>query len=196
MRENELIVASNNSHKLSEISSVLYSKFNILSLDDLGFFDEIEEYGTSFEENARIKSETIYTQFKRNVMSDDSGLEIDALDGRPGVFSARFAGKKKDDEANVKKVLKLLENIENRAAKFTTVISLFWQGDHHLFSGHIEGKIINEQRGKNGFGYDPIFVPKGEHLTFAEMTSAKKNEISHRKIALTKMASFLSSNSK
>ena len=191
MKMNEFIVASHNENKLREISAVLGPRFDLKSLTEIGYYDEIIESGSSLEQNAKIKTDAIFKVFNTNVISDDSGLEIESLGMAPGVFSARYAGPEKDDKRNIKKVLLDLSNSHNRRAQFRTVISLVLNGKNYLFEGIILGEIAMGVRGSNGFGYDSIFIPEGESLTFAEMTPQAKNRISHRKIALDRLAFFL-----
>jgi XTP/dITP diphosphohydrolase len=187
----QLVFATNNAHKLEEVAAKLNGKIQLLSLNDIGCTDDIAETGTTFRENAAIKSNYIYQKYHINCFGDDSGLEIDALNGEPGVYSARYAGKHGDHAANIKKVLEQLASATNRKARFRTVISLIWNGDEHFFDGTVEGTIRTELSGTAGFGYDPIFQPDGYNVTFAEMTLAEKNAISHRGRAIEKMMEFL-----
>ncbi|MEO6630545.1 MAG: RdgB/HAM1 family non-canonical purine NTP pyrophosphatase, partial [Mucilaginibacter sp.] len=153
--------------------------------------DDIAETGTTFRENASIKSHYIYSKYKLDCFGDDSGLEIDALNGDPGVYSARYAGEHGNHDANINKVLTNLQNATDRKARFRTVISLIWNGDEHFFDGTIEGTIRHERAGTEGFGYDPIFQPDGYNITFAEMSLDEKNKISHRALAMEKLIAFL-----
>ena len=187
----QLVFATNNTHKLEEIADKIAGKIQLLSLNDIDCFDDIAETGDTFSENAAIKSHYIFNKYKLNCFGDDSGLEIDALNGEPGVYSARYAGKHGDHEANIRKVLERLKHADNRTARFHTVISLIWDGKEHFFEGTVEGIIRNELSGTAGFGYDPIFQPLGYAVTFAEMTLAEKNSISHRAKAVDKMIEFL-----
>jgi XTP/dITP diphosphohydrolase len=192
----QLVFATNNAHKLEEVAAILKGAnekeaIALLSLNDINCHDDIEETGTTFNENASIKSRYIYSKFHINCFGDDSGLEIDALNGEPGVYSARYAGTHGDHAANMAKVLKNLEGINNRKARFRTVISLVWNGDEHFFEGTVEGTIRHELTGTAGFGYDPIFQPDGYDITFAEMTMDQKNAISHRAVAVAKLMEFL-----
>ncbi|HEY0244574.1 MAG TPA: non-canonical purine NTP diphosphatase [Mucilaginibacter sp.] len=189
----QLVFATNNAHKLEEVAAKLQGKINLLSLDDIGCTSDIAETGTTFKENAAIKSHYIYDRYKLNCFGDDSGLEIDALNGEPGVYSARYAGKHGDHAANIAKVLSLLKTEPNRKARFCTVISLIWNGEEHFFEGVVEGTIRKELSGTAGFGYDPIFQPNGYNVTFAEMSLAEKNNISHRARAMEKVIAFLNS---
>src|SRR5882762_3483234 len=162
----QLVFATNNRHKLEEVAAKIKDKFKLLNLDDIGCTDDIEETGTTFKENASIKSHYIYQKYKLDCFGDDSGLEIDALNGEPGVYSARYAGEHGNHEANINKVLINLKNATNRKARFRTVISLIWNGEEHFFEGTVEGIIRNEKSGTQGFGYDPIFQPDGYEITF------------------------------
>ena len=186
-----LIFATHNSHKISEIKKLLPEKIQIRDLKQIRFYDEIIEDGKTLEENAKIKSEYIYKKYKSNCFSDDSGLFIDAISGEPGVYSARYAGLKKNSEKNISKVLSKLKNITNRNAKFITVISLFLNDKNYIFKGEIKGLISKRKIGLNGFGYDPIFIPDGFNQTFSQMNLNTKNMISHRAIAFKKLVKFL-----
>jgi len=187
----QLVFATNNTHKLEEVAATLSGKIQLLSLDDIGCRDDIAETGTTFCANASIKSNYIYSRYNLNCFGDDSGLEIDALNGQPGVYSAHYAGKHGDHAANISKVLESLRSVSNRRARFRTVISLMWNGEEHFFEGAVEGAIRTSLSGTSGFGYDPIFQPDGYNITFAEMTLAEKNHISHRAVAVEKMIAFL-----
>lgn len=185
-----LIFATNNAHKLAEVQAIIGDKFALKSLEDVGFTTDIDETGNTFEENATIKSECIYKAYKMDCFADDSGLEIEALKGEPGVYSARYSGSR-DSEKNLQLVLDKIEGQANRKANFRTVISLTLNGENHLFEGVIHGEITAQKIGKTGFGYDPIFIPAGYTTTFAEMPPEEKNKISHRSLALQKMVKFL-----
>jgi len=187
----KLIFATNNQHKLAEIRNILSGKYMVFGLKEIGFEGDIPETGNTLHENASIKSKFIFENFKLDCFSDDTGLEIDALGGKPGVYSARYAGEEANPEKNIEKVLLEMKGSSNRLARFKTVISLILNGKEYFFEGKIEGKIIFEKRGTTGFGYDPIFVPDGYNHTFAEMDLAAKNQISHRALATAKLASFL-----
>jgi XTP/dITP diphosphohydrolase len=187
----QLVFATNNAHKLQEVSAKIDGQIELLSLDDIGCFDDIAETGTTFRENASIKSNYIHDKYKLDCFGDDSGLEIDALNGEPGVYSARYAGKHGNHAANIDKVLSGLQNVTNRKARFRTVISLIWNGEEHFFDGTVEGVIRHERSGTEGFGYDPIFQPDGYDVTFAEMSLDEKNRISHRAKAVEKLVEFL-----
>lgn len=186
-----LLFATNNKHKLREIDEILGDEFKVLSLGDAGLDVEIPETMETLEGNAMQKAWFIFEKTGMNCFADDTGLEIDALEGRPGVYSARYAGEGCSFEDNIQKVLKELDGIDNRKACFRTVICLILDGKEHLFEGKIEGKIIKERKGEEGFGYDPVFIPQGHHQTFAEMPSYLKNGISHRGRAVSKMLKYL-----
>ncbi|MBS2213066.1 non-canonical purine NTP diphosphatase [Carboxylicivirga mesophila] len=187
----ELVFATNNEHKLREIQLLLGCSLKLLSLKDIDCNEEIPETGTTLEANARQKSEYVFNKFGLNCFADDTGLEIDALNGEPGVYSARYAGTDKDAEANMNKVLDLMSEENHRKARFRTVISLIIDGKEHQFEGVVEGEILRERSGKEGFGYDPIFTPDGYQQSFAEMAMELKNEISHRGRAIKKLIDFL-----
>ena len=163
----------------------------ILSLEDIDCFNEIPETATTIEGNAILKANYVTQHYGYNCFADDSGLEIEALNGAPGVFSARYAGEPKDDEKNIQKVLENLKNTANKKANFKTVICLNLNNTQHLFTGVVNGKIIEKPKGKNGFGYDPIFIPEGYLQTFAELSINEKSKISHRAIAISKMIQYL-----
>jgi len=187
----ELVFATNNAHKIEEVAFAVGNQFKILSLNDIGFKEEIEETGTTFKENASIKTHQIFNKYGLDCFGDDSGLEIEALYGEPGVYSARYAGEHGNHEANIKRVLDQLEGVPNRKAQFKTVISLIWKGQEFWFEGIITGSITTALSGQKGFGYDPIFKPEGFDITFAEMNLADKNSISHRGKAIQKLIAFL-----
>ncbi|MFS2187673.1 non-canonical purine NTP diphosphatase [Mucilaginibacter sp. Mucisp84] len=187
----QLVFATNNRHKLDEVSAKLNGAIQLLTLNDIGCHDDIEETGTTFKANASIKSHHVYAEYKLNCFGDDSGLEIDALNGEPGVYSARYAGAHGNHAANISKVLDNLKGETNRKARFRTVISLIWNGEEHFFEGTVEGSIRQELSGSGGFGYDPIFEPEGYDITFAEMSMEEKNAISHRAKAMERLIAFL-----
>ncbi|HEX8020935.1 non-canonical purine NTP diphosphatase [Mucilaginibacter sp.] len=187
----QLVFATNNRHKLDEVSAKLNGAIKLLTLHDIGCYDDIEETGNTFKANASIKSHHVYTEYKLNCFGDDSGLEIDALNGEPGVYSARYAGTHGNHAANISKVLDNLKGETNRKARFRTVISLIWNGEEHFFEGTVEGTIRKELSGNGGFGYDPIFEPEGYDITFAEMSMEQKNAISHRAKAMEQLIAFL-----
>src|SRR5664280_1692592 len=186
-----LVFASNNEHKIKEIKSLLGDSFRLLSLHDINISEDIPEEEPLIEGNALAKARYVYNASGLNVFADDTGLEIAALDGLPGVHSARFAGEDKDSSENIKKVLYMLGTNENREARFRTVIALILDKKEYLFEGIVNGKIISEKRGTMGFGYDPVFVPEGNQLTFAEMDLTEKNKVSHRARAFNKLKEFL-----
>ena len=190
---NKLVFATNNSHKLYEVQQTLKNKFEVLKLSDLNFTEDIPETQSTIEGNASQKSHFIFDRFKVDCFADDTGLEIDALDGAPGVYSARYAGDSPTFEDNMNKVLELLHGQENRTACFRTVISLILGGKEYLFEGRVDGQILTEKRGLSGFGYDPIFQPHGYDQTFAEMPIKLKNQISHRGKAVKKLVEFVKS---
>lgn len=188
----QLIFATHNNHKLEEVNQLIGSDIKLLSLTDIGIQDEIEENGKSFEENALIKSKFIYDVTGKNCFSDDSGLEIDALAGAPGIFSARYSGSR-DMNENLELVLHNMVGQTIRSARFTCVICLITGGKELYFKGKIEGVILHEPLGKIGFGYDPIFRPDGYELSFAEMDAGLKNKISHRALAMQALNTYLRS---
>jgi XTP/dITP diphosphohydrolase len=188
----DLVFATNNEHKLTEITHLLGECFKIVSLQDLKITDDIPEDFHTLEENAMFKARFINKLTGKNVFADDTGLEIEALNGRPGVHSARFAGSGRNFDANIDKVLLLLDRMENRSAMFRTVIALIIEEKEYLFEGRVKGRIITERRGTKGFGYDPVFIPDGNDKTFAEMDLEEKNTISHRADAFNKLKLFLS----
>jgi len=187
----QIIFATNNKNKLKEIRNILGTSFTLLSLSDLGIDDDIPENEPTLEGNAIQKARHIHKIVNMNVFADDTGLEIEALNGLPGVNSARFAGEDKNSDANINKALKMMGTSANRKARFRTVIALILDGKEFFFEGIVNGKIINEKRGREGFGYDPVFVPEGRKMTFAEMLLDEKNKISHRARAFEKLRDFL-----
>ena len=187
----KIVFATNNLHKLSEIRQILGDKVEILSLKDIGCDVDIPETGTTLEANALQKAQYIYDHYNMDVFADDTGLEVEALNGEPGVYSARYAGEGHDSEANMSKLLKELGENNNRKARFRTVIALIQKGEVHEFEGIVNGEIIRERRGGEGFGYDPIFQPDGYNQTFAELGTDIKNQISHRARATQKLCAFL-----
>lgn len=187
----DLIFASNNPNKVREISSIIGPEFRLLSLTDMGITEDIPEEEPTLEGNAMAKARYVHRITGKSVFADDTGLETEALNGLPGVHSARFAGESKDSGANIEKLQGLLEGKENRNARFRTVIALILNNEEYLFEGVVKGKIITEKRGSEGFGYDPVFVPEGHQLTFAEMNLEEKNTMSHRARAFQKLHDFL-----
>lgn len=188
----QLVFATNNRNKFREIKDIAGKNIQLLGLGDIGFSGEIPEDYDSLEKNAAQKALFIYRRFNLNCFADDTGLEIEALNNEPGVFSARYAGENCTYEDNVDKVLLKLKGISNRHAKFRTVIALVLNGRKYIFAGEIKGIITLERYGSNGFGYDPIFMPDGFEKTFAEMSPKEKNQISHRTLALNKLVEFFS----
>ena len=187
----KLVFATQNEGKYNEVKKLIPSVISLLSLDDLNFCGEIEETGKTLKQNAKIKSDFIYKNYNTYCFADDSGLEIDSLKGLPGVYSARFAGNNCKSQDNIEKVWRLLAGYKNTNAKLKSVFSLNINGKTFFFEGKIEGKIIFDQRGQNGFGYDSIFIPNGYKKTFAELDLIEKNKISHRSKALKKLIIFL-----
>ena len=189
----DLCFASNNEHKLSEIRPLLEPDFRILSLAELGCFEELEETQSTLEGNSFQKADYVFQKYGVSCIADDSGLEVDALHGEPGVFSARYAGPQKNSEDNMRLLLRKLENVSNRTAQFRTIITLVGIGPTKTFEGIVKGEITLEKRGNQGFGYDPVFQPMGFAETFAEMGITEKNKFSHRAIAIQKLIAFLKS---
>lgn len=187
----QLVFATNNKNKLKEARAILKDKVDVVSLADIQCFDDIDETASTLEGNALIKACYIYEHYHQNCFSDDTGLEIPALSGEPGVYSARYAGEDKDSNANMQKVLDKLKDKDNRSAQFRTVIALIIDGKEYSFEGIVKGEITKEKHGNSGFGYDPIFRPEESSLTFAEMPLDEKNKISHRGRALEKLNEFL-----
>jgi XTP/dITP diphosphohydrolase len=188
----KIVFATNNQHKLSEIRDILGESIKVLSLKDIGCDVDIPETGKTLEENALQKAQYIYDHYHLDCFADDTGLEVEALNGAPGVYSARYAGGEgHDSEANMTKLLHELGENNNRKARFRTVIALIQQAQVHEFEGIVEGQIIRERRGGEGFGYDPIFQPDGYNMTFAELGTDIKNQISHRARATKKLADYL-----
>ena len=187
----KLVFATNNPNKLKEARAILQDKVEVVSLADINCHNDIPETAQTLEGNALIKAKYVFDHFHLDCFSDDTGLEIDALNGEPGVYSARYAGVDKDSEANMKKVLDKLKDISNRKAHFRTVIALIIDGKEYSFDGIIKGEITTEKNGTSGFGYDPIFRPSQSKYTFAEMPAEEKNHISHRALALQKLNDFI-----
>lgn len=188
----KLVFATNNAHKLEEIRAILGDKVEILSLNDIHCHADIPETADTLEGNAALKATYIYEHYGLDCFADDTGLEVEALNGAPGIYSARYAGGEgHDSEANMKKLLREMEGKENRRAQFRTAICLIERGKETLFEGIVKGEIIREKRGGSGFGYDPVFVPEGYTETFAEMGSEEKNKISHRARAVQQLCAYL-----
>lgn len=192
----QLVFATNNAHKLEEVQAKAGNQIKLLSLDDINCYDDIEETGLTFNENASIKSHYIYERYNLNCFGDDSGLEINALNNEPGIYSARYAAEHGNHQANMDKVLEKLKGNANRNARFRTVVSLIWNGEEHFFEGTVPGTIRTERCGTAGFGYDPIFQPDGYDITFAEMSMDEKNSISHRGRAVDQLIAFLNAQTK
>lgn len=187
----KIVFATNNQHKLDEIRKISKGKLEVLSLADINCHDEIPETGATLKENALIKAQFIKDKYHIDCFADDTGLEVEALDNAPGIFSARYAGAHCDSEDNMRKLLFELQGVENRNAQFRTVIALILDGKEYFFEGEIKGEIIYSKRGTNGFGYDPIFEPEGYGKTFGELSKEIKNILSHRAIATKKLVTFL-----
>ncbi len=187
----KFIFATNNAHKLDEVKAIVGKKIEILSLRDIGCQADIPETADTLEGNALQKARFVYDAYHQDCFADDTGLEVEALDGAPGVYSARYAGDAHNSEANMRKLLHELEGVENRRARFRTVFALILNGKEHLFEGIVYGRIDKVRHGTAGFGYDPIFIPDGYTQTFAEMGDALKNQISHRALGAQKLCKFL-----
>jgi len=192
MTKIDLLFATSNKNKVLEIKKVLPKEFNIKSLDDIGFYEEVPENENTIEGNAIFKANYIYKKYNLNVFADDTGLEVDSLNGKPGVHSARYAGISKNSADNINKLLKKLKNKKNRKARFKTIIALILNSKIHTFEGVVEGIITKKPKGENGFGYDPVFIPSGYTKTFGELSIEEKNSISHRSLAINKLIDFIS----
>ena len=189
----KLVFATNNLHKLKEVQEMLSNAIEVLSLKDIGCFEDIEETESTLEGNAKLKADYITEKYGFDCFADDTGLEVEALDGKPGVYSARYAGEHGNAEKNMEKLLIELQNKSSRKAKFRTIIALNLRNKQYLFEGICDGEILNEKTGVKGFGYDPIFKPSNASCSFAEMNSEEKNIISHRGIAIQELVQFLNS---
>lgn len=187
----KIVFATNNLNKLTEVQKMLPESIQLLTLKDINCFDDIEETETTLEGNAKLKANYITNNFGYSCFADDTGLEVDSLNGEPGVYSARYAGKENDSEKNMRKLLAELENKSNRNAQFKTAVALNLNNEQFVFEGICKGAILTEKSGEKGFGYDPVFKPEGYQTSFAEMTSEEKNAISHRGIAIRKLVEFL-----
>ena len=188
----KLVFATNNAHKLEEIRAILGDRVEILSLNDINCHADIPETADTLQGNAALKAQYIYENYGLDCFADDTGLEVDALNGAPGIYSARYAGGEgHDSEANMKKLLSEMQDKDNRKARFRTVICLIEGGEEHFFEGIVNGSIIRERKGGAGFGYDPVFMPDGYSETFAEMGNDEKNKISHRARAVKKLCEYL-----
>lgn len=188
----KIVFATNNAHKLSEVAQVVGDKFEFVTLRECGITEDIPENEPTLEGNALAKARFVYARTGLNCFADDTGLEVDAMGGEPGVRSARYATDGHDDEANKQLLLERLQGVENRAAQFRTAVALIIDGHEYLFEGIVRGDIAHEEHGEGGFGYDPLFFPEGGTKTFAEMSAEAKNDISHRGRAVRKLAEFLS----
>lgn len=189
----KFVFATNNAHKLQEVTAILGERVELLSMKDINCQTDIPETADTLEGNALLKARFIFENYQMDCFADDTGLEVEALNGAPGVYSARYAGDAHNSEANMKKLLRDMEGVENREARFRTVFALIVDGKEHLFEGIVKGEIIKTRRGTSGFGYDPIFIPEGYTQTFAEMGNDLKNKISHRALATNKLCRFLMS---
>ena len=189
----KLVFATNNLHKLKEVQEMLSDSIEVLSLKDIGCFEDVEETESTLEGNAKLKADYITEKYGFDCFADDTGLEVEAIDGKPGVYSARYAGAHGNAEKNMEKLLNELQNKSNRKAKFRTIIALNLRNKQYLFEGICEDEILNEKTGVKGFGYDPIFKPSNASCSFAEMNSEEKNIISHRGIAIQELVQFLNS---
>ena len=188
----KFVFATNNAHKLEEVTAILGNKIELLSMKDVNCHADIPETADTLEGNALLKARYIFENYKLDCFADDTGLEVEALNGAPGVYSARYAGDAHNSEANMKKLLQDMEGIENRKAQFRTVFALIINGKEHLFEGIVKGEITKHRHGTSGFGYDPVFIPEGYTQTYAEMGNELKNKISHRALATNKLCNFLS----
>ena len=187
----KIIFATHNENKVTELSQLIPKKYNILSLNDIGCVKEIEETGSTLEENAKIKADYVRYKYGLDCFSDDSGLEVDALKGAPGVFSARYAGNQKNNDANIKKIWEKLRGQTSPKATFRSIFHVHFNNKTFSFQGKVDGNLIFEKRGLNGFGYDPIFIPNGYNQTFAELGDVVKNKISHRALATVQFLKLL-----
>ena len=188
----KFVFATNNAHKLEEVTAILGDKIELLSMKDIHCHADIPETADTLEGNALLKARYIFENYNMDCFADDTGLEVEALNGAPGVYSARYAGDAHNSEANMRKLLQDMEGIENRKAKFRTVFALIINGKEHLFEGIVKGEITKHRCGSSGFGYDPVFIPEGYTQTYAEMGNTLKNKISHRALATNKLCNFLS----
>jgi XTP/dITP diphosphohydrolase len=191
----ELVFATNNRHKIREISNLLDNRYKVLGLADIGITEDIPEDSDTLADNALFKARYVHKRTGLNVFADDTGLEVDALNGAPGVHSARYAGPGKNPDDNIIKLLNHLKGVSDRKARFRTVIALIFDNREYLFEGTVEGEIIKKRRGTDGFGYDPVFVARGYNKTFAEIPLSEKNMISHRAMAMRKLMEFLAKQS-
>ena len=192
MMKKKFVFATNNAHKLEEVTAILGDKIELLSMKDIHCHADIPETADTLEGNALLKARYIFENYNMDCFADDTGLEVEALNGAPGVYSARYAGDAHNSEANMRKLLQDMEGIENRKAQFRTVFALIINGKEHLFEGIVKGEITKHRCGSSGFGYDPVFIPEGYTQTYAEMGNTLKNKISHRALATNKLCNFLS----
>ena len=188
----KFVFATNNAHKLEEVTAILGDKIELLSMKDIHCHADIPETADTLEGNALLKARYIFENYNMDCFADDTGLEVEALNGAPGVYSARYAGDAHNSEANMRKLLQDMEGIENRKAQFRTVFALIINGKEHLFEGIVKGEITKHRCGSSGFGYDPVFIPEGYTQTYAEMGNTLKNKIGHRALATNKLCNFLS----
>ena len=188
----KFVFATNNAHKLEEVTAILGDKIELLSMKDIHCHADIPETADTLEGNALLKARYIFEKYNMDCFADDTGHEVEALNGAPGVYSARYAGDAHNSEANMRKLLQDMEGIENRKAQFRTVFALIINGKEHLFEGIVKGEIAKHRCGSSGFGYDPVFIPEGYTQTYAEMGNTLKNKISHRALATNKLCNFLS----
>jgi XTP/dITP diphosphohydrolase len=188
----KFVFATDNAHKLEEVTAILGDKIELLSMKDIHCHADIPETADTLEGNALLKARYIFENYNMDCFADDTGLEVEALNGAPGVYSARYAGDAHNSEANMRKLLQDMEGIENRKAQFRTVFALIINGKEHLFEGIVKGEITKHRCGSSGFGYDPVFIPEGYTQTYAEMGNTLKNKISHRALATNKLCNFLS----
>ena len=188
----KFVFATNNAHKLEEVTAILGDKIELLSMKDIHCHADIPETADTLEGNALLKARYIFENYNMDCFADDTGLEVEALNGAPGLYSARYAGDAHNSEANMRKLLQDMEGIENRKAQFRTVFALIINGKEHLFEGIVKGEITKHRCGSSGFGYDPVFIPEGYTQTYAEMGNTLKNKISHRALATNKLCNFLS----
>jgi XTP/dITP diphosphohydrolase len=187
----ELCFATNNKNKVAEVSRMLEGRYKLLTLEDIGCHEELAEDQDTLEGNSRQKAQYVWEKYKVNCFADDTGLEVDALCGDPGVYSARYAGPQRNDGDNIRHLLHNLEGHETRRARFRTSITLYLDGQEHQFEGTVNGHITTEWQGGKGFGYDPVFIPEGYDRTFAQMSADEKNAISHRGVAIGRLVEFL-----
>lgn len=187
----QLLFVTHNAHKSEEVKAIVGNNFEVMNLSEINFFDEIPETGNTFKENALQKAKFLHDRLGCSCFADDTGLEVDALNGEPGVYSARYAGEPSNTQRNIEKLLENLKGKENRKAQFTTVIAVILNNEIYFFEGAISGQIIDNQRGEGGFGYDSVFIPDGYDKTFAELPAEVKNSISHRAVAMQKFKEFI-----